>query len=191
MGEGVMPPRRAIVAVIGDGTAAEGSEAFHLAEGLGEHLIAAGFRIVTGGYGGVMEAACRGARRSAAYRPGDTIGILAGHDADAANPYVDIVVPTGLGAGRNVLVAHADAVVAVGGGVGTLSEMAFAWMYGRLVVGFRIAGWSGRLAGQRLDHRVRFADIPDDQVFGADTPEEVAAVISARLPEYARAAAGR
>ncbi len=186
-----MPARRATVAVIGDGTAAEGSDAFRLGEGLGERLIAAGFRVVTGGYGGVMEAACRGAHRAAAYRPGDTIGILPGHDVDAANRYVDIALATGLGAGRNVLVAHADAVVAVGGGVGTLSEIAFAWMYGRLVVGFRIAGWSGRLAGGRLDERIRFAAIPDDQVFGVDTPEEATAIIAARLPEYVRAAAGR
>jgi uncharacterized protein (TIGR00725 family) len=179
------------VAVIGDGTATEGSATFRLADELGERLVDAGFRVVTGGYGGVMEAACRGAHRSAAYQPGDTIGVLPGHDVDAANRFVDIALATGLGNGRNMVVAHADAVVAVGGGAGTLSEIAFAWMYGRLVVGFRGPGWSGRLAGERLDDRVRFAAIADDRVFGVDTPEEATALVVARLPEYVRALAGR
>jgi hypothetical protein len=181
-----MTARRPLVAVIGDGTVGDGSPAWRVAEELGGRVVAAGYRLVTGGYGGVMEAACRGARRSPAYRDGDIIGVLPGHDPAAANSSVDIVLPTGMGNGRNMVVAHADAVIAVGGGAGTLSEIAFAWMYGRLVVGVRIAGWSGRLAGARVDDRVRFPAIPDDQVFGADTAEEATAIVVARLPEYAR-----
>jgi hypothetical protein len=179
------------VAVIGDGTVAEGSAMFGLADELGKRLVDAGFRVVTGGYGGVMEAACQGAHRSAAYRPGDTIGVLPGHDVAAANRFVDIALATGLGNGRNMVVAHADAAIALGGGAGTLSEIAFAWMYGRLVVGFRGPGWSGRLVGARLDDRVRFSAISDDQVFGVDTPEEAVALVVARLPEYVRALADR
>ena len=176
-----------IVAVVGDGTVAEGAPAYAIADRLGERLVDAGFRVLTGGLGGIMEAASRGAARSRAHGPASVVALLPGHDPDDANPYVDVALPTGLGHGRNTVVAHADAVVAIGGGAGTLSELAFAWIHHRLVVGFRVAGWSGRLAGTRVDDRVRFATIPDDQVFGVDTPEEAVALLRARLPAYREA----
>jgi uncharacterized protein (TIGR00725 family) len=179
-----MDARRSSVAVVGDGDAVPGSKPWALAEAVGELLADAGFRVVTGGLAGVMEAACRGARRSKAYRTGDTVGILPGHDVTGANAYVDVAIPTGLGHARNLIVAHADAVVAIGGGAGTLSEIAMAWIFGRLIVAFRIDGWSGKLAGTRIDPRVRFAAINDDQVFGADTAEEAVAVLKMRLPAY-------
>src|SRR5262249_23724766 len=157
-----------------------GSTAWMLAESLGELLVDAGFRVITGGLGGVMEAACRGARRARAYEPGDTIGVLPGHHPGDANPPVDVAVPTGPGHGRKLVVAHSDAVVAVGGGAGTLSEMAMAWIFGKLVVAFRIDGWSGKLAGTRIDARARFADIADDQVFGVATAGEAVAMLLAR-----------
>jgi uncharacterized protein (TIGR00725 family) len=73
--------------------------------------------VVTGGLGGVMEAACRGAREAG----GTTIGVLPGSDRSAANPYVDVAMPTGLGEARNALVVRAaDALVAIGGAYGTL-----------------------------------------------------------------------
>lgn len=79
-----------------------------------------------------MEAACRGAREAG----GTTVGILPGTDRAAANPYVDIAIPTGLGEARNALVVRAaDALVAVGGGYGTLSEIALALKAGKRVVG--------------------------------------------------------
>ena len=182
--------RRHLVAVVGDGTAREGDAAWVAAEGLGERLVDAGFRVMTGGLGGVMEAACRGARRSRAYRPGDTIGVLPDDDASAANAFVDVALPTGLGHLRNGLVARADALVAVGGGAGTLSEMALAWVLRRLVVALRVEGWSGRLAGAAVDPRPRFPAIPDDRVFGAATAEEAAAIVAARLPAYLAAREG-
>jgi uncharacterized protein (TIGR00725 family) len=92
--------------------------------------------VVTGGLGGVMEAACRGARS----RGGRTIGILPGLDRDAANGWVQVALATGLGELRNGLVVRgADAVVAVGGGHGTLSEIGFALKLGRPVVG--VGSW--------------------------------------------------
>lgn len=182
-----MASRLHLIAVIGDGTASEGSRPWRLAEALGQRLVDAGHRILTGGLGGVMEAASRGARRAATYAPGVVIGILPGDDAADANVHVDVSLPTGLGHLRNALVAHADAVVAIGGGAGTLSEIALAWIHRRLLVAYRIDGWSGRLAGTRVDDRGRFASIPDDQVFGVDTAEEAIAVLRRRLPEYAEA----
>ena len=182
--------RRHLVSVVGDGTAREGDAVWVAAERLGEHLVDAGFRVMTGGLGGVMEATCRGAHRARAYRPGDTIGVLPDDDASAASTFVDVALPTGLGHLRNGLVARADALVAVGGGAGTLSEVALAWVLRRLVVALRVDGWSGRLADAAVDSRPRFPAIPDDRVFGAATPEEAAAIVAARLPAYLAARQG-
>jgi uncharacterized protein (TIGR00725 family) len=182
------PGRRTLVAVIGDGAVADDHPSYLQAVALGRALVDAGHRVLCGGLGGVMEAACRGARSSARYAPGDTVGILPGHHGAAANRFVDIALPSGLGHGRNLLVVHADAVVAVGGGAGTLSEMALAWVHRRLVVALRVPGWSGRLADGPIDARPRFAHLPDDRVFGVDTAEEAVAVLGERLPAYLAAA---
>ena len=112
------------------------------AEATGEQLEAAaevgrllgerGAVVVSGGRGGVMEAACRGAREAG----GTTLGILPGLERSEANPYVDVAVPTGLGEARNALVVRAaDALIAVAGGYGTLSEVALALKTGKPVVG--------------------------------------------------------
>jgi uncharacterized protein (TIGR00725 family) len=99
---------------------------------VGRELGSRGVVVVTGGLGGVMEAACRGAREVG----GTTIGILPGTDRSAANPYVNAAIPTGLGEARNALVVRAaDALVAIGGAYGTLSEIAFALKAGKRVVG--------------------------------------------------------
>jgi uncharacterized protein (TIGR00725 family) len=103
-----------------------------VAEDVGAGLAEFGAVVVTGGLGGVMEAACRGARS----RRGRTVGILPGEDRGAANGWVEIAIATGLGELRNGLVVRAaDALVAVGGGHGTLSEVALALKIGRPVVG--------------------------------------------------------
>lgn len=145
--------RRNVAAVVGgsDGSAALLAEA----EAVGRGLVDAGYRIATGGGSGVMEAASRGARRATAYREGDVIAILPGVDAEAANAYADIVLPTGLGHARNgVLVCSADVVVAIGGGAGTLSEIALAWVHGKPVICLdRGEGWSAELSGRALDAR--------------------------------------
>ena len=79
-----------------------------------------------------MEAACRGARQAG----GTTIGILPGAERSAANPYVEIAIPTGLGEARNALVVRAaDALIAIGGAYGTLSEIALALKAGKRVAG--------------------------------------------------------
>ena len=122
--------RTPYVAVVGPGDAS--SEELHAAEEVGAGLAALGAVVVTGGLGGVMEAASRGAKS----RRGRTIGILPGEDRDAANGWVDVAIATGLGELRNGLIVRAvDAVVAVGGGHGTLSEIALAMKGGRPVVG--------------------------------------------------------
>jgi uncharacterized protein (TIGR00725 family) len=113
---------------------------------VGRLLAEAGHAIVCGGLGGVMEAACRGAKSAS----GLTIGILPGTARGDANPYVDVAIATGIGEARNfVIVRTADALIAVGGGYGTLSEISFALATGRRVVGLDTweAAAGGREAG--------------------------------------------
>jgi hypothetical protein len=99
---------------------------------VGRLLAERGAVLVCGGLGGTMEAACRGAGQAG----GTTVGLLPGTDRAAANPHVDIAIPTGLGEARNAIVVRtADVVIAVGGGYGTLSEIALALKMGRRVVG--------------------------------------------------------
>jgi uncharacterized protein (TIGR00725 family) len=164
--------RKAMIAVIGDGTAKEGSEAWIEAETVGRLLVDQGNRIICGGLEGVMEAACRGARQSRHHQDGDTIGILPGSDPAAANPHVDIAICTGLGHSRNAIVAQADVVVAIGGGAGTLSEIAMAWVHSRPIVALEVDGWSGRLAGTPVDDR----DVAEGREFGVLLDAQDAAV---------------
>jgi uncharacterized protein (TIGR00725 family) len=125
-----VPPPRAWIAIAGPGEATPGR--LLAAEEAGAAVAEAGAGLVCGGLGGVMEAACRGARSSG----GLTVGLLPGGDRDAANGWVIVALPTGLGEARNALVVRAaDAVVAIGGGWGTLSEIALALKAGIPVVG--------------------------------------------------------
>ena len=102
------------------------------AEEVGRELAEAGAIVICGGLGGVMEAAARGARQAG----GTTVGILPGPDRSAANPHLSVAVATGLGEARNaVIVRAADAVIAIAGEYGTLSEIAFGLRIGRRVVG--------------------------------------------------------
>jgi uncharacterized protein (TIGR00725 family) len=118
------------VAVVGPGEAS--ADELSAAETIGRVLAGAGAVVVCGGLGGVMAAACHGAAAAA----GLTVGILPGPDRDAANEWVHIALPTGLGELRNGLVVRAaDVVVAVGGAYGTLSEVALALKTGVPVVG--------------------------------------------------------
>ena len=125
-----MMKRRLIVSIIGGADCTP--EEYEVAEHVGILLGEAGVVVVSGGRGGVMEAVSRGAQKVG----GLTIGILPGLDPNSGNPYLDIALPTGLGQNRNALVAQAgDAVIAIGGGHGTLSEIGFALKSGRDVIG--------------------------------------------------------
>ncbi len=118
------------VAVIGGNRA--GREALEQAHAVGRLLAERGAVLVCGGLGGVMEAASRGVREAG----GLAVGILPGRDPSEANPFIDIPIATGLGYTRNSLVVmNADAVIAIDGEYGTLSEIAFSMIYGKTVVG--------------------------------------------------------
>ena len=113
------------IGVIGSGSC--DAEIAELARRVGALIAGAGAAVVCGGLGGVMQAAAEGAREAG----GVTVGILPGDDAAEANPGIMIAIPTGLGEARNVLVVNAsDAVIAIAGGWGTLSEAAFCLVKG-------------------------------------------------------------
>jgi uncharacterized protein (TIGR00725 family) len=129
-----------IIAVIGGDDAPP--EAFVLAEAVGREIAKRGALLICGGLGGVMESACRGAKAEG----GTTIGVLPGTDAAEANAYVDIPIVTGMNQARNIVIVRtADAVIAIGGGFGTLSEMAFTLRFGKPLVG--LATWSMQYSG--------------------------------------------
>lgn len=159
------------IAVVGAGEA--GDDIQNLAEAVGREVGAGGAVLICGGLGGVMAAACRGAKDAG----GVTVGVLPGDRREDANPWVDVAVPTGMGEMRNALVVRtADVVVAVHGEYGTLVEIAYALKAGTPVVGIRT--WE-----------LATADGPvDDIVVVADPVEAVSTAF--RLGEEQRAARG-
>ena len=121
-----------------------------VAEEVGRGLAARGAVLVCGGLGGTMEAACRGAQAAG----GTTVGILPGLDRGTGNPFLDVAIPTGLGEARNALVVRAaDALIAVGGAFGTLSEIALALKCGTPVIG--IGTWELAKGGRQVEAIVR------------------------------------
>jgi len=186
--------RRPVISVIGDAAIEPGCAKEQFAFSLGNELVSNGYRVLSGGLGGVMEAVSRGAHASPAYREGDVIAVLPGNDPAQANPYTDIVIATGLDHARNFIVANTDAVVAVGGGSGTLSELSYAWVMHRLIMAYRVPGivkregvfsdWGAIIADNKIDDKPRYPDIPDDCVFGVDTAEDVIRILSEKLPKY-------
>jgi uncharacterized protein (TIGR00725 family) len=153
------PSKRARqIAVIGSSRAELGSELAQLAEEVGRLLAEAGVTLVCGGLSGVMEAACHGASEAG----GEAIGIVPGHEVDEANPYCTHVVATGIGHARNLaVVSSGDAVIAIGGEWGTLSEIGFARAIDRTVVALR--SWT-------LEGRERMEGAPG--VLLAESPRE-------------------
>ncbi len=149
------------VSVIGVGDCPQDSEIAQLAEEVGRRLGEAGVTVVCGGLGGVMEAASRGAAQAG----GTVIGIVPGAAVEEANPHCTHVVASAIGYARNLaVVASGDAVIAVGGEWGTLSEIGHARTFGRTVIALR--SWS--LSGQG-DMEATPGVIP------ASTPEEAVA----------------
>jgi len=144
------------IAVIGAGQC--DAQTATRAEEVGRRLAQAGAMVVCGGLGGVMEATCRGAKSAGGF----TLGILPGTNRADANRWVDLVIPSGLGEARNILVVRsAQAVIAVGGEFGTLSEIAFALKLGIPVIG--LDTWQlGRMG--RIESVVQEARSPAEAV---------------------------
>jgi len=148
--------KKKIIAVIGGGQPSP--QEAQLAEEVGRELAKQGVILVCGGLSGVMESACKGAQSEG----GMTIGILPGESRQAANPYVQIPIVTGIGYARNVaVVKSAQAVIAIGGSYGTLSEIGHALQSGIPVIGLNT--WSLSRNGQQ-DNSIILAQNPTEAV---------------------------
>ena len=157
---------RKMISIIGDSKIEKDGKKYRLAFSMGKALVDNGYRVASGGLGGVMEAAFEGARSSEFYREGDTVAILPMFDRKLASDAADIVI-------------------AIGGGAGTLAEMSNAWPLKRLMIAFRgVEGWSAKVADTRLDHRIRYPEIEEDRVFGVSTADEAIALLEKYLNLY-------
>ena len=137
-----MENKKKLIAVIGGGECSR--EEAHVAEEVGRELARQGAILVCGGLSGVMEAACKGASSEG----GTTIGILPGESRQAANPYVQIPIVTGIGRARNLaVVKSAQAIIAIDGSYGTLSEISFALQSRIPVIGLNT--WSLSINGKQ------------------------------------------
>ena len=154
-----------MIAVIGGDNPSQ--DVLPAAEAVGKEIASQGHTLICGGRGGVMEAACKGAREAG----GHTIGIMPGHSSSGANEYVEFPIVTNMGFARNAIIAlTADALIAIDGSYGTLSEIAMALGYGKPVIGldtWRLTPGSG---------------VEDDRIVRAESP--------AQAVERAIAAAG-
>ncbi|MDR2733697.1 MAG: TIGR00725 family protein [Spirochaetota bacterium] len=159
------------VLVIGD--SADYPERNAIAYTMGRFIAANGWVLVSGGRGGVMQAASRGASEGG----GIALAILPSDSMDEANPFAAIIIPTGIGFARNYInVLAADVVVAIGGGTGTLCEIAYAWQAGKPIIACSMSGgWAEELAGRTLDYR------RDDAIISAATIEEAQEQLAAIL----------
>lgn len=126
--------------------------------------------LITGGLGGVMNAASQGAHDAG----GLVVGIIPQNDTSFANPYCDIVIPTGMGLTRDFLNAlAADGVIIIGGGSGTLSEICAAYMHKKPMVAIRnIGGITHQFIDNYVDHRKNV------KILGVDTPDEAVKILA-------------
>jgi uncharacterized protein (TIGR00725 family) len=129
-------------------------ETLETARKVGELIAKSGAILVCGGLGGVMAAAASGARKAG----GLTVGIIPGNDPAEANAHIDVPIATGLGYTRNSLVAmNSDALIAIDGGYGTLSEIAYGKIYGKKVIGLKTWGVEGVVMAGSPAEAVRLA----------------------------------
>ncbi len=139
-----------VVSVIGSSKA--NPEEYEVAYRVGRELARRKIAVVCGGRTGVMEAVCRGAREEG----GLTVGIMPSYDGHEANPYVSLKINTGMSWNRNpIVVATGDMVVAIGGNYGTLSEIAYALILGKYVVGWKTHEVEGIEKAETPDEIIR------------------------------------
>lgn len=156
--------RKRQILVIGNNTNGCTPEHERIAYEIGSEIAKSGSVLITGGLGGVMEAASKGSSES----NGLSVGILPQNDASFANSYCDIVIPSGMGLTRDFLNAlSADGIIIVGGGSGTLSEVCAAYMHKKPMVAMKNLGGSvEQYVDGYIDHRENV------KILGADTPKE-------------------
>ena len=144
-----------LIAVIGSSTASEKDDEYIFAFNIGKLIAKMGFGIVCGGRGGIMEAVCKGAKEEG----GLTVGIMPSYTGEEANPYIDIKINTGLSWNRNpIVVATGELVIAVGGSYGTLSEIAYSFILGKTVLGYKTHNVEGILKIEKPEDIIPFLE---------------------------------
>ena len=168
-----------IIAVIGNANIENNIEKQKISFELGKLIIDNGFILATGGLGGVMEYASKGAKSSKIYTENSIIGVLPDYNSENANKYVDIAIPTGFGLARNLmLISMSNAIFAVGGGSGTLNEISASWQMNKLIIGLQVNGWSEKLCGKALDER------RNDIIFCAKDAQEAINLLNSKISYY-------
>lgn len=162
-----------VISVIGDSRAIPGSGNYELAYWLGYALVSRGNRVITGGSSGIQEAVSRGACIAHGYSDSDVINILPEYYPCNPGRFYGACISVSNDMSGDLVVSGSDAVIAIGGGSGTLTQLAHAWALNKLIIAYRVTGWSGRVAGRPMDIRQRYPDIPDDQVYGVTSENEV------------------
>ena len=170
---------RLIIAVIGNSNIENDVKKQKISFELGKLIIDNGFILATGGLGGVMEYASKGAKTSGKYTENSIIGVLPDYNSDNANKYIDIAIPTGFGLARNImLISMANAVIAVGGGSGTLNEISASWQMNKLLIGLQVSGWSEKLCDKALDER------RNDIIYCAKNAQEAIEILNSKISYY-------
>lgn len=161
------------ILVVGNNENGSTPEVEKIAYETGLEIAKSGAVLITGGLGGVMNAACHGAKDG----NGLTVGIIPQNDPSFANEYCDIVIPSGIGLARDFLNAlSGDGVIIVGGGSGTLSETCAAYMYKKPIVAIKnTGGIADRFADQYLDHRENV------KIIGVNSPKEAVKYILEKI----------
>jgi len=165
--------RKIQILVIGHNENGSTPEVEQIAYETGLEIAKSGAVLITGGLGGVMRAACHGAKDGG----GLTVGIIPQNDPSFANEYCDIVIPSGIGLARDFLNALAgDGVIIIGGGSGTLSETCAAYMYKKPIAAIKNSGgMADRFADQYLDHRENV------KIIGVNSPKEAVKYILEKI----------
>ena len=164
---------KGIIGVVGSGSGELDEKIYEIAEKLGSLIAKENFALVCGGRFGVMEAVCKGVKSA----QGFTIGLIPSLDKKTANSYIDLIIPTGMGEARNlILVSTADAIITIAGDSGTLSEIAFAWKMSKPIISLNTTGgWSTKLAGTKIDNTRK------DKIYSAQTPEDAIDILKNSL----------
>ena len=167
-----MTKKRQIL-VVGNNENGSTPELEKVAYETGLEIAKSGSVLITGGLGGVMRAACHGAKDA----DGLTVGIIPQNDPSFANEYCDIVIPSGIGLARDFLNAlSADGVIIIGGGSGTLSETCAAYMHKKPIVAIKnTGGIADMFADKYLDHRQNV------KIVGVDSPKEAVKYILGKI----------
>ncbi len=168
------------IGIIGPNSSMCSEELFSFGIELGKSIAKKERIFICGGYGGFMEAVCKGIKESQCIFFGQTIGILTEDNIVGVNPHVDIAIPTGIGIARNIIIINtAEIIIAAGGGAGTLSELAFAWQKNKKVLCVeQFDGWAKKLANKSID--IRYSDL----LVGVNSTKQINNIIDEHVKRF-------